>query len=111
MDYVENLGYCSDSEHHYYSTAKTAFNALNEHQRSLFTGNAAYLTEWARLSTWASKNGDSLNGSNQLASAPNQQVLKAIQTNSTELVVIMVASIITISAIGGYFFIRRRKEQ
>ena len=110
MDYVDNLGYCNDSEHHYYSTAKTAFNILNSHQRSLFTGNSAYLTEWTRLSTWASKNGDSLNGSNQLASAPNQQVLKAIQTNSAELVVIVVASIITISAVGGYFFIRRRKD-
>lgn len=110
MDYVENLGYCSDSEHHYYSTAKTAFNELNTHQRSLFTTNSAYLTEWTRLSTWASKNGDSLNESNQLASAPNQQALKIIQTNSAELVVIMVASIITLSAVGGYFFIRRRKD-
>ncbi len=111
MEYVENLGYCSDSVHHYYLTAKTAFNALNEHQRSLFTGNAAYLTEWTRLSTWASKNGDSLNGLNQLASVPNQQVLKTIQTNSAELVVMMVASVLTLSAVGGYFFIRRRKEQ
>ena len=61
MDYTENLGYCKDSEHHYYETAKEAFNALNEHQRSLFTGNSAYAAEWARLQAWASFNGDELN--------------------------------------------------
>lgn len=111
MDYVENLGYCSDSEHHYYSTAKGAFNELNTHQRSLFTGNNAYLTEWTRLNAWAVANGDSLNGSNQLASSPNQTVFKVVQANNVEVAVVAVASIITISAIGGYFLIRRRKEQ
>jgi len=108
MDYVENLGYCSDSEHHYYSTAKSAFNALNAHQRSLFTGNSAYLTEWTRLSTWASKNGDSLNSSNQLAAKQNVSLINIKKTNYVGVITII--SLISVSAIGGYFLIKRRKE-
>ena len=67
MNYTENLGYCNDSEHHYYSTAKTAFNSLNEHQRSLFTSNSAYSIEFARLEAWAKANGESFNASNILS--------------------------------------------
>lgn len=110
MEYVENLGYCKDNEHHYYSSAKTAFNALNDHQRTLFTTNSAYLTEWTRLSTWASKNGESLNGSNQLAQAPIQKVSDIVKSNTTGTIIIVVSSLITITAVGGYFFIRKRKE-
>ena len=110
MEYVENLGYCKDNDHHYYSSAKTAFNALNDHQRTLFTTNSAYLTEWTRLSTWASKNGESLNGSNQLAQAPIQKVSDIVKSNATGTIIIVVSSLITITAVGGYFFIRKRKE-
>ena len=111
MDYTENLGYCSDSEHHYYSTAKEAFNALNSHQRSLFTGNSAYSVEWTRLSTWASKNGDSLNGSNQLASGVNQNPVSIFVGSSGNVVaIITVIALISAASIGGYFFIKKRKE-
>ena len=108
MDYVSNLGYCKDSEHHYYSTAKDAFNALNTHQRSLFTSNSAYLTEWTRLSTWASKNGDSLNGSNQLASRGDISLLKINKTNNVGLILII--SLISFSSVGAYIFVKRKKE-
>ena len=108
MDYVQNLGYCKDSEHHYYSSAKSAFNALNEHQRSLFTANSAYLTEWTRLFTWASKNGDSLNGSNQLASRGDVSLININKTNNVGLILII--SLISFSSIGVYAFIKRRKE-
>ena len=111
MDYTENLGYCSDSEHHYYSTAKVAFNALNSHQRSLFTGNSAYTTEWTRLSTWASKNGDSLNNSNQLAAGANPNPVSIIVGNSGNIVAIMtVVALISAATICGYFFLKKRKE-
>ena len=108
MDYVQNLGYCKDNEHHYYSSAKSAFNALNEHQRSLFTSNSAYLTEWTRLSTWASKNGESLNGNNQLAANKGVSILNIKNTNYVGIIVII--SLISVSSIGGYFLIKRRKE-
>jgi len=107
MDYVENLGYCKDDEHHYYVTAKTAFNALNLHQRNLFTSNSAYNVEWTRLSTWASKNGDTLNSSNQLAAF---RFVNPIDTISSETrnTIIVVSSLSMIS-IAGYLIIKKRR--
>lgn len=110
MDYVENLGYCADSEHHYYTTAKAAFNALNTHQRSLFTGNDAYNAEWARLSTWASKNGDSLNSNNELAKGTNTNPISTVIDNGSEIIIVVVISVLSLSMIGVFLLIKRRKE-
>lgn len=111
MDYVSNLGYCKDSEHHYYSTAKAAFNALNTHQRSLFTSNSAYTTEWTRLSAWAGANGDSLNGSNTLEE--NRNILPLIVTSDSNktIVFVLIFSLLGMSTICGYLFIRRKYEK
>ena len=111
MDYVDNLGYCKDNEHHYYSTAKAAFNALNEHQRSLFTSNSAYLTEWTRLSTWALKNGDSLNGSNLLAVGHINPINTLISDNSSCLIITLITISVASIAICGYFILRKKKEE
>ena len=111
MNYVENLGYCKDSEHHYYSTAKSAFNALNEHQRLLFTGNSAYASEFARLSAWATANGDSLNSSNLLSHSTTMSVLSIINNNNQlSIILLVVVGTISLSAIGGYFYLHRKRE-
>ncbi len=109
MDYVQNLGYCKDSEHHYYSTAKSAFNSLNEHQRILFTSNIAYTSEWNRLQAWASFNGESLNSSNQLA-ARIVPLTISTEKDSTVFVVLIFASMSAISVIG-LLIIKRRKNK
>ena len=110
MDYVDNLGYCKDSEHHYYSTAKTAFNALNTHQRSLFTGNSAYSSEWARLQAWATANGETLNSNNQLAK--NNLIVSLAQVN--EIFngggIIIIACVLTLSSVLTAYFIKKRKK-
>ena len=111
MDYVQNLGYCKDNEHHYYSSAKTAFNALNTHQRSLFTGNSAYTSEWARLSAWATANGESLNGSNQLAANNIINPLAISTEGKSTLIIVLIVSLVGVSIIGGYFFIKKKKEK
>ncbi|GEM_PF-1636407 len=107
MDYTDNLGYCSDSTHHYYATAKDAFNDLNEHQRKLFTSNSAYLVEWTRLSTWASKNGDSLNATSILSSA---KVMKLNVTNGNNYIVIVLVSGLAIISIIGFFALKNKKK-
>ncbi len=109
MDYVQNLGYCKDNEHHYYSTAKSAFNSLNEHQRSLFTSNSAYVSEWARLQSWASFNNDSLNSSNQLESPIVPLIISTQRVNSVLVVTIVTAaSVISIVVL---FVIKRCKKE
>lgn len=90
MDYNDNLGYCKDNEHHYYSSAKSAFNALNTHQRSLFTGNTAYSLEYNRLSAWAKANGDTFSN-NQLVSANNMNVV-GIESDNFSLTIVIILS-------------------
>lgn len=107
MDYVQNLGYCKDNEHHYYATAKTAFNALNTHQRSLFTTNTAYLTEWTRLSTWASINGDSLNSSNLLSSNHYNSLLEIV-TDSNEFIFVFALTVASLSIIACFIIKKKR---
>ncbi len=111
MDYTENLGYCSDSTHHYYATAKAAFNVLNDHQRKLFTTNSAYLVEWTRLSTWASKNGDNLNSSNQLEIAVKPVNIIASGFNSDIVIILVIGTLISLTVIGGYLLLRKRREE
>ena len=108
MDYTQNLGYCKDNEHHYYSSAKTAFNGLNDHQRTLFTTNSAYLTEWTRLSTWASKNGDSLNASIKLAEGRNS--INSIIKESSSIMFVVILGTSTLSIAVAYFLFRKKKE-
>ena len=57
-DYNENLGYCNDTEHHYYSDAKEQFNTLSEAMRYLFRTKEEYSSARARFETWAAKNND-----------------------------------------------------
>ena len=110
MDYTDNLGYCKDSEHHYYSTAKTAFNSLNEHQRALFTKNTAYSLEWARLSAWASINGDSLDSNNQLASNSINRISIIDNNNYIPIVIVALVLGLTTSLVAIYHF-KKKKEQ
>ena len=110
MDYTESLGYCSDSTHHYYSTAKQAFNQLNEHQRSLFVGNSAYSAEYDRLSTWAAKNGEAFNQNNTLAQNNLYGFSQNIQENHNIFAVIIIISTLSVTAVGVCFFIRKKRE-
>ena len=107
MNYVENLGYCSDNEHHYYSSARDAFNVLNEHQRGLFTANSAYNTEWTRLSTWASINGESLDSSNQLSKS--RMDISPTNINDQSSILIIIIAITSIASIGVLLVIKRKR--
>ena len=110
-DYNSNLGYCKDTEHHYYSTAKAAFNALTKDQRDMYVSNEAFADGWARLSAWATANGESLNSSNQLAARPGiSPLVNIIGENTNTVAIIVIISMVSVTAIGGYFFLRRRKE-
>jgi len=110
MDYTDNLGYCNDSEHHYYATAKAAFNNLNKHQRTLFTGNSAYLVEWNRLSAWARASGDSLNGSSLLVSGKNMLNI-AIENKGSVLIMIILGSSTLALAVAYFIFRKKKREQ
>ena len=60
-DYNENLGYCSDAEHHYYDDAKEAYNALSGQAKYLFLNDDEFAPAKERLIAWAHANNDEFN--------------------------------------------------
>ena len=108
MDYTENKGWCADSEHHYYSTARDAFNVLNDHQRLLFTTNTAYSNEWNRLRTWAEINHESLNSQNKLGAL--EKIKEVTVSSNPSIALVVVVSVISLSIIGGYFYFKNKRK-
>ena len=115
-DYTTSQGWCKDEEHNYYGKntetgAKYHFNQLNLHQRTLLSSNSAYADEWERLSAWAAANGESLNGSTILAARTGiSPLVNIIGENTNTVAIIVIISMVSVTAIGGYFFLRKRKE-
>ena len=118
---INNTGDC-DTEG-WYSDAKTAFNALKTRQKAIIltSSSTAYIGGTNpftynqikdRLLAWATANHESLNESTKTLGAVNNGGLSSIinnESNNTIVAIIIIASISTL-AIGGYFFIRRRKH-
>lgn len=115
-------GACTTSG--WYASAKTAFNALTTRQRSLFAATAAqyslydgadasgnikatnYSQPLARLTAWATANGETLSATNTLGS---QMVLPTDSETDTAFMVGLIA-ILAIFVAGGYFFLHKRKQ-
>ncbi len=91
--------------------AKYAFNHLNAHQRKLFTTHSAYAAEWKRLQDWAKANGESLDESNLLATASNSATMFANNNATNAAAIISIIAVLSLSAVAGYFMLRKRKEQ
>ena len=101
-----------------YPNAKKAFNGtsgdfkLNDHQRLLFTTNDAYTNELARLEAWATHVGDSLNESTHVLEANHSiAAISNFASESSAATIIVIISLVGLTAVGGYFLTRRRKEQ
>ena len=109
MDYDDDLGYCKDNEHHYYSTAKAAFNNLNDHQRELFTSNIAYEHEWERLQAWAYFNGDTLNETTFVLEANHNVVNDVFNTDNNILIIVMCSAISASFLLSILLIIKKRK--
>ena len=110
--YAANNGYCSDNDHHYYTDAKAAFtNQLNASQREAFCTQSAYASAYARLSSWADNNGDKIDASYSLVQKSNAKLLGfgSYNENTNTIAIIVIISMVSVTAIGGYFFIKRRK--
>ena len=103
----------------YYVAAKAAFNSMSDDDRDefyVYSGvGQKYHDAYERLSWWATANGEELDVSGEHA------ILKAtsnggIQTiindgNNSTVIAIVIISTVSALAVGGYFFIRRRKER
>ena len=101
-DYTEELGYCSDDEHHYYADAKAAFNDLSAERRSLFMTDEAYEDAKERLIAWATANHDVINGDNLIVlneSYINQFSLSSELDNNSLILIIVTSAAITMLSV------------
>ena len=98
-------GQCVD----YYPIAKQVWNAMSEDER-LYVDEEQPLA-YARLVAWAAYHGEIINGSYNIVSASRISILNTtIGKNGSTVAIIVIVSMISITAIGGYFFLRKKKE-
>ena len=109
-DYTEGDGSCmNDSANHYYSTAKTAYGNLSPEEKVEFAKLADAV---ARLQAWARANSETFDPSTKTFSKIHMVSILNMTSESTNATMIaIIVSALSIAAIGGYFFLRKKKEQ
>ena len=95
-----------------YNLAKDAYNALHSASKAYFSSQAAYADARARLSAWATAHGESFTVTDGVGSfSAYVPSTTTIETQASDMTLIIVlASIVTVAAFGGYFLLRKRKE-
>lgn len=96
-----------------YLTAKRALIALGSSLVNDFQNNTGskYTAQLARYNAWAAANGDtSPFAGNDIVPAQEAAVVLA-NSNSGTAAIVAIVSVITLSAVAGYFMLRKRKEQ
>ena len=106
-DYTEDLGYCKDSTHHYYATAKQALINLGSDCINEFRTNDAFTAAHERYLAWAAANMDN----NPFGETQGSKIL----TTNNESNIIMVIAIVSTIAVSflamGFVFHKKRKHQ
>jgi len=115
--YEDRDGQCADvgTTNGKFSIACDYFGALTKQGRATFMESTEYVISTARerFIKWAAYHGKTIKASGDdyiITPSIQNQILMDITSNSPSIIVI-VASIICLSALGGYIFIRKRKEQ
>lgn len=110
-------GWCSDGQHAYYLTAKSGYNQLIHGvsaRENLFANDSDFTAAKTRYQEWARINNDAdpYDGYNVVHTPINgsKVIAKDLNNSSSAAVILIVASTISLISVGGYFVIRRRKE-
>lgn len=106
-DYKSQLGYCADSEHHYYATAKAAYNALDDELKEQLNTDELYQDAFNRLKAWAAANGDQINSSYEIVSL-GRIYFADVNSNSGIIIVTVISSLIACLGITA-FFLKKKK--
>ena len=108
--YEDTNGQCTSK----FNTAKGYFQSLTSSGRSTFMTSDDYVIETARerLEAWAEYLGRTISysgGDYVISSSQVISLINVVPKNKTVIVIIFV-SLVGLTSIGGYFFIRHRKE-
>ena len=108
----QGTGLCTSNG--YYSYAKSAYQGFSEDQIIEFCLAGTYDDAVLRLSYWADANGDVFDFSDTGTISAKNSIRNSViadSEKSNSIIIIATISIVSALTIGGYFFIRRRKEQ
>ena len=109
-----DTGACKSSGNGYYDDAHDAYVLLDASVKSEFASNSDFVNYVARLTAWASANGytfDPSAGTFVSQSSANTLLANVIGAKNTNTItVIVIISLVSVTAIGGYFFVKRRQE-
>lgn len=111
MDHTTNDGSCKTEG--WYNAAKLEYGKLHADQKTLFNSDSTYADAKARLVAWAQANGETFDPSNGTFVQTSARIMPGIisSESGTSVSIIIIISLVSITAIGGYFFIKKRKEQ
>lgn len=112
MNFTEYAGHCGDSDR--FPAMKTIFLGLSASEKSTFQGYAnseisQFTNAYNRYVAWARALGENPWAEGK---ANNSAILFGlVQETTNSIGIIVIISLVSLSAIGGYFFLRRRKAQ
>lgn len=110
-DYGENLGWCNDSEHHYYETAKAAYNSLSDEGRFAFQNDTQFSDAKLRLDAWALANGDVYDfTSNQYTKSKMSSRAFASSLNVNNSSFFLVISVVSLGILSVFIYYAKRKK-
>lgn len=110
-DYGENLGWCKDNEHHYYETAKAAYNSLSDEGRFAFQNDTQFSDAKLRLDAWALANGDVYDfTSNQYTKSKMSSRAFASSLNVNNSSFFLVISIVSLGFLSVFIYYAKRKK-
>ena len=109
-DYVTSQGWCADNEHHYYETAKAAYNSMSEEGRLAFQNDEEFIDAKARLDAWANANGDNLDSSSNKYSTNEIQVFPLSNLNNGYANLAIATFVVASLSILFIFIYKKRKK-
>ena len=107
----DGLNYCLDTGDgdgkNYFDDAATAYASLSSQAKIEFKKNTEAVN---RFNAWASANHKTINLDTGVVSGLNEALPMLTESNNAPII-ITVISVLSLTALGGFFFIKKRKEQ
>ena len=109
-DYSENKGWCNDKEHHYYDTAKSAYNSMGDEGRFAFQVDSTFTNAKTRLDAWATANGDVFDSSsNQYTKNEMKLGSLSLPVSDYDFPALLVISMVGMGLLTGFIIANRKK--
>lgn len=109
-DYVTSQGWCADNEHHYYETAKAAYNLMSEEGRLAFQNDEEFIDAKARLDAWANANGDSLDSASNRYNTNEIEVFPLSNLNNGYANLVIATFVVASLSMLFVFIYKKRKK-